>query len=135
VISFTPRPLYPQYPLDRRLGGPQSRSGQRGEEKLLDPTRTRTPIPRLFLYRIRYPGERMEVRKQCSFLSSTYLSFKGIMHHNIRLPQITNAVTVFLDLMQLLRKALEFACVRAITLFAELKQPTHASRIIYRMIQ
>jgi hypothetical protein len=38
VISFTPRPLYPQgkspwYPLDRRLGGPQSRSGRGGEEK------------------------------------------------------------------------------------------------------
>jgi hypothetical protein len=36
-----PRPLYPQgkspqYPLDRRLGGPQSPSGQRGEEKILD---------------------------------------------------------------------------------------------------
>jgi hypothetical protein len=34
VVSFTPRPLYPQgkspcYPLDRRLGGPQSRSGRR----------------------------------------------------------------------------------------------------------
>jgi hypothetical protein len=32
VVSFTPQPLYPQlknllYPLDRRLGGPQSRSG------------------------------------------------------------------------------------------------------------
>jgi hypothetical protein len=32
VVSFTPRPLYPQgkspqYPLDRRLGGPQNRSG------------------------------------------------------------------------------------------------------------
>jgi hypothetical protein len=38
VVSFTPRPLYPQgkspsYPLDRRLGGPQSRSGSGGEEK------------------------------------------------------------------------------------------------------
>jgi hypothetical protein len=37
VVSFTPRPLYPQgknprYPLDRRLGRPQSRSG-RGEER------------------------------------------------------------------------------------------------------
>jgi hypothetical protein len=33
VVSFTPGPLYPQgkspsYPLDRRLGGPQSRSGR-----------------------------------------------------------------------------------------------------------
>jgi hypothetical protein len=38
VVNFTPRPLYPQgnrpwYPLDRRLGGPQSRSGHGGEEK------------------------------------------------------------------------------------------------------
>jgi hypothetical protein len=38
VVSFTPRPLYPQgkstfYLLDRRLDGPQSRSGHGGEEK------------------------------------------------------------------------------------------------------
>jgi len=38
VVSLTPRPLYPQgkssyYPLDRRLGGLQSRSGCGGEEK------------------------------------------------------------------------------------------------------
>jgi hypothetical protein len=42
VVSFTPRPLYPQgkspwYPLDRRLGGPQSRSGRDGEEKNSQP--------------------------------------------------------------------------------------------------
>jgi hypothetical protein len=48
VVSFTPRPLYPRgksprYPLDRRLGGPQSRSARRGEEKILDPTGTRIP--------------------------------------------------------------------------------------------
>jgi hypothetical protein len=29
VVSFMPRPLYPRYPLDRRLGGPKSRSGRR----------------------------------------------------------------------------------------------------------
>jgi hypothetical protein len=39
VVSFTTRPLNPmekspRYPLDRRLGGPQSRSGQCGEEKI-----------------------------------------------------------------------------------------------------
>jgi hypothetical protein len=38
VTNFTFRPLYPQgkslwYPLDRRLGGPQRRSGCGGEEK------------------------------------------------------------------------------------------------------
>jgi hypothetical protein len=38
---FTPR-----YPLDRRLGGPQSQSRRREEEKILDPTRTPTPTPR-----------------------------------------------------------------------------------------
>jgi hypothetical protein len=36
-VSFKPRPLYPRgknpgMSLDRRLGGPQSRSGPRGEE-------------------------------------------------------------------------------------------------------
>jgi hypothetical protein len=51
VVSFTFQPLYSwgksrRYPFDRRLGGPQSRSGQRGEEKILDPTGTRTPTPR-----------------------------------------------------------------------------------------
>jgi hypothetical protein len=38
VVSFTPRPLYPQgkcpwYPLDRRLCGPQNRTGRGGEDK------------------------------------------------------------------------------------------------------
>jgi hypothetical protein len=42
MASFTPRPLFPQwkstwYPLDRRLGGPQSRSGRGGEEKNSQP--------------------------------------------------------------------------------------------------
>jgi len=36
MVSFTPQPLYawgknPQYPLDRRLGGPQSQSEYDGE--------------------------------------------------------------------------------------------------------
>jgi hypothetical protein len=33
VVSFTHRPLYPLYPLDRRLSGPQSRFGRFWEEK------------------------------------------------------------------------------------------------------
>jgi hypothetical protein len=39
---FTPEKS-PRYPLYRRLGGPQSRSGQHGEVKILDSTGTRTP--------------------------------------------------------------------------------------------
>jgi hypothetical protein len=66
VVSFTHRPLYlrgksPLYPLDRRLDGPQSRSGRRGEDTNLAPTGTRTPTPGRAsriqsLYRLRYPG-------------------------------------------------------------------------------
>jgi hypothetical protein len=45
--------LYPQgkkgknpwYPFDRRLGGPQSQSGQGGEEKIFDPNRTHNSDP------------------------------------------------------------------------------------------
>jgi hypothetical protein len=42
VVSFTSRPQIPWYALDRRLGGPQKRSGRRGAEKIVDPTGTRT---------------------------------------------------------------------------------------------
>jgi hypothetical protein len=41
-----PRWKSPRYPLDRRLGGPQSQSGRYREGKILDPTGTRTPAPR-----------------------------------------------------------------------------------------
>jgi hypothetical protein len=52
VVSFTPRPIYSQgkspcNPLNRRLGGPQSRSGRGDEEKNSQPLREsnpRTPI-------------------------------------------------------------------------------------------
>jgi hypothetical protein len=42
VVRLTHRPLYlqeksPQYPLDRRLGGPQSRYGRGNEEKNSQP--------------------------------------------------------------------------------------------------
>jgi hypothetical protein len=44
VVSFKPRPPYPRGK-SPRLGGPQSRSGRRGE-KTLGPTGTQTPTPR-----------------------------------------------------------------------------------------
>jgi len=37
VISFTSQGKSPQFPLDRRLGGPQSWSGCGGEEKNSQP--------------------------------------------------------------------------------------------------
>jgi hypothetical protein len=48
VVSFKNLPLYsrgksPQYPLDRRLGGPQTLSGRYGHINILDPTVTQTP--------------------------------------------------------------------------------------------
>jgi hypothetical protein len=57
MVSFTPRSLYPQrksswYPLDRRLGGPQSRSGRGGEEK------NSQPLPGLELPIIRPVAQR-----------------------------------------------------------------------------
>jgi hypothetical protein len=71
MVSLTLRPLYPrgkspQYPLDRRLGGPQSQSGRHGEMKILAPTRAQTPTPghparSQSLYRLRYPGSRRMV--------------------------------------------------------------------------
>jgi hypothetical protein len=64
VVSFTPRPLYPrgnrpQYPLNRRLGEPQSRSGRCAIEKNFLPVLGIEPgrpacIPSL--YRLSYPG-------------------------------------------------------------------------------
>jgi hypothetical protein len=48
VVSFTARPLYlqgksPCYPLDRRLGEPQSRSEHGGEEKISSPCQNSNP--------------------------------------------------------------------------------------------
>jgi hypothetical protein len=59
VVSFTPPPLYPQgkspgYPLDRRLGGPQSRSGRGGEEKNSQPQRSSSSY--LSAIPLSYPG-------------------------------------------------------------------------------
>jgi hypothetical protein len=67
VVGFTPRPIYPRrkssrYPLDWRLGGPQSRSGRGGEEKISQPPpgieapNPDRPARSQSLYRLSYPG-------------------------------------------------------------------------------
>jgi hypothetical protein len=45
ALTALPLGKEPRYPLNRRLGGPQSRFGRLGEDKILDPTGTRTPTP------------------------------------------------------------------------------------------
>jgi hypothetical protein len=47
--AFTPRERAPLYPLNRRLGGPQSRSGRDGEVKILNPILTVVPIDLLVM--------------------------------------------------------------------------------------
>jgi hypothetical protein len=66
VVRFTRRPLYPQrksprYPLDTRLGRPQSRSGRDGEEKnpIIAPAGNWIPVVQPVaqsLYWPRHPG-------------------------------------------------------------------------------
>jgi hypothetical protein len=82
VVSFTPRPLYlrgrsPRYPLDKRLGGPQSRSGRRG-----DPARGQS------VYWLCYPG------------SHNTLQYEIILHFVHRL---YFCVLIFLMLYRLYR--------------------------------
>jgi hypothetical protein len=71
VVSFMPLPLYPQgkssrYPLDRRLGGPQSRCGRHGETKIfappgLKPRSLGRPARSQSLYRLRYHSYKKNV--------------------------------------------------------------------------
>jgi hypothetical protein len=64
VVSITPRPLYSQgkslwYPVDRRLGRPQSWSGRGGEQKIPAPAGNRIPVVQrgaFSLYWLSYRG-------------------------------------------------------------------------------
>jgi hypothetical protein len=66
VVNLTLRLLYPRYLQDRRLDGPQSRSGRYWKVKNLDPTGTRTPTlgrpARSQSYRLRYSGSPLYVK-------------------------------------------------------------------------
>jgi hypothetical protein len=60
VLSITPRLLYPRYPLDRRLGGPQSRSRRCGVQNNIlplprvEPRLLGRPTRSTSLYRLRF---------------------------------------------------------------------------------
>jgi hypothetical protein len=73
VDSFTLRPLYPRgkilwYPLDRELGGPQSRNGRRENRKISCPYREWNPS-RASLYRLSYPGSYYRCRMVYYFMT------------------------------------------------------------------
>jgi hypothetical protein len=72
VVTFTPLPFYPQgkspwYPLDGRLGGPQSRSGRCGEEKNLSPAGNRT----LAIHSVAIPTELCRALKHVTLATGT----------------------------------------------------------------
>jgi hypothetical protein len=59
----------PRYPLYRRLGGPHSRSGQHGEVNFLtlpglEPRPLSRPARSQSLYRLRYPGSHIALRRE-----------------------------------------------------------------------
>jgi hypothetical protein len=75
VVSFIPRPLYPKgksprYPLDRRLGGPQSRNERSGEKNS-------EPLPGL-----EHPIIRLVAQRYTTELSQLYVWLR-IMFMNI----------------------------------------------------
>jgi hypothetical protein len=86
VIRFTPRPFYPRrksprYPLDGRLGGPHSKFGLCGAEKISCYCRKSNPGPALrspFLYRVRVRVTlRLAVYRQ-----SVHLGHKPLEDHD-----------------------------------------------------
>jgi hypothetical protein len=72
---FIPHGKSPWYPLDRRLAGPQSRSGRDGEEKNsqpppgIEPRSSGRPSHSQSLYRLNYPDSIMS------------LSARNFLHH------------------------------------------------------
>jgi hypothetical protein len=107
VVSFTPQPFYtrgksPRYPLDRRLGGPQRRSARCAEEKILDPTRTRTLTPWLsspypvaiptMLYTVSRYSIKCNVHSEQDSLPVYELSFKKKKSSAIRREYITKRI-------------------------------------------
>jgi hypothetical protein len=100
VVSFTPRPLYPQekslwYPLDRRLGGPQSRSGRRGGEKNsqpppgIEPYYPDRPARSPALYRLSYHGSSSSSSSSSSSITYSvklllYEFYEGVLYSTLK---------------------------------------------------
>jgi hypothetical protein len=87
VVSLTRRPLYrqgksPWYPLDRRLGGPQSHSGRGGEERNpqpppgIEPYNPYRPARSPALYRLSYRAKYFILRRTFSLQNVLLFSRK-----------------------------------------------------------
>jgi hypothetical protein len=86
-----PRKRVPLYSLDKRLGGPHSRFGRRGEEKFLDPTGTRTPtvllrLPFDFYEQCKFWQHLMEIPKT-EYHSGHFITSRRETHGSTNLIQ------------------------------------------------
>jgi hypothetical protein len=115
VVAFTPRPLYfrrksPQYPLDRRLGGPQSGLDDVEKRKFLTlPGLELRHLGHLArtqsLYRLRYPGSPInwltyEIGNQISPWNKSHFSKLTVanpVNRNPKIYEIRRFITVFIN--------------------------------------
>jgi hypothetical protein len=83
VINFEPRSLYPRYPMCRRLGGTQDRSGPRGEEKILQLIGTLNSDPSLvYLATSCYTGWAIITLWELNVLTTVVIGSSGIVKRN-----------------------------------------------------
>jgi hypothetical protein len=111
MLSFKPQPHYPQsnrpqYPLDRRLDGPQSRSGRGGQEKKIPSLslsgiepRSSNPWPRLYtdlvadhcLYKFKY------IKTQTLIVNASFLNYNYYLlefHYEYSAPALKSGTQV-----------------------------------------
>jgi hypothetical protein len=87
TAAFTPQGKSPWYPLDRNLGGPQSRSGRDGEEIIsqpppgIEPWNPDRPARSPALYRLNYHGSYLN---ECGLqLNRMYRFLEGMLIPNV----------------------------------------------------
>jgi hypothetical protein len=92
---------YPRYPLDRRSGGPQSRSGRRGKKKFLTLPELELrplgrPVSSQSVYRLRYPGSENYSKKMtnssyyCLYTEAKNLLGRGTLWVSRRITPVRN---------------------------------------------
>jgi hypothetical protein len=118
ALSFTPLSLYsrgksPLLPLDRRLGGPQSRSERYGEVKILDPIGSRIPSPSV-VHPVNQSLYRLSYRDSCFMLAHSSKSYTShccviVLQTRIHLIDLNITVLEYLLRCQLRRFLWDYA--------------------------